>query len=81
MDKSFQCEHMVREGICGANLDVCCVYQNSSKYFLDPDHFHDLHSIRETWCDYPNVSSNEMYVKAIEGLARIFNNEEVKAEK
>ena len=60
-----KCEHLVRDGVCGASLDVCCVYQTTfSKSNIQ------LHSLRETFCNYPNVHFDNDYVKAIKDIAR-----------
>lgn len=61
----LKCEYLIRDEICNGNIDVCCIYQNLYKY---PTH-EKLHSIRETFCDYPNVNKNNDYVKVIEELS------------
>lgn len=63
------CEHLVRDGICGANLTVCCVYQNCSKYPLNDTHWDDIHSLNETFCDYPHETDDKDYANAIRDLA------------
>lgn len=60
------CEYRVREGVCGANLDVCCVYQST---FSRKDV--QLHSLRETFCNYPNVHFDTNYVRAIHDLSEL----------
>lgn len=63
------CEHLVRDGICGANITVCCVYQNCHKYMMNDPHWKDIHSLHETFCDYPHETSDKDYAKAIRDLA------------
>lgn len=66
-----KCRYLIRDDICGGNLDVCCVYQNGSKYSLADKEHGRIQSVRETFCDYPNASKNTEYVKAIESLAAL----------
>lgn len=64
-----KCGYLVREGVCGAALTVCCKYQNGSKFFRDDDNLPKIKSIRETYCDYPNIPDHA-FAKVIEDLSR-----------
>lgn len=65
------CGYLVREGICGVNIDVCCIYQNSNKYHPWDKEYENLYSPKETFCDYPNVCQpNSEYANAIMDIAR-----------
>ena len=66
----WTCKYLVRDGICGGNLDVCCVYQNPRKHsILDREAWSELHGIRETWCNYPVVATDDMLTTAIHEIA------------
>lgn len=73
MNKTFQCEYMTRDGICNGNLEVCCIYQNSYKYSDNDDHWKEIHSIHETFCDYPKITIVPEYAKAITDLSKFIN--------
>lgn len=64
-----KCEYLAREGVCCAALTVCCKHQNGSKFFRNDDSLPEIKSIRETYCDYPNIPDQD-YAKVIEDLAR-----------
>ena len=64
------CTHLVREGICGANLDACCIYQNAHKYPCFDPHWDEIHSLKECWCDYPNVAASPELETAIRTIAK-----------
>ena len=48
--------------------EVCCIYQNCHK-FTDIEQWKNIKSIRETFCDYPNVAADDIYAKAIRELS------------
>lgn len=69
----MDCEYYEPDGICKGNLDMCCVYQRIWKR----DGERDLKSIRECYCNYPNVSVSPEYERAIHGLAEAMYGKEV----
>lgn len=62
-----KCEYLIRNGICGGNLDTCCIYQNSTIHPVKD--YGRLNNLHETFCDYPIISPHEDYVNAIHNLA------------
>lgn len=66
-----KCEYLRDNGICCGNLDVCCVYQNHEKYSPLDDEYKNIHSIKETFCDYPNETPNKTYADAIKAIANL----------
>lgn len=67
------CDYLVRDGICGAHLEVCCVYQNGHKYPHNDQHWSEIHSLKECWCDYPNIAVPPDVEKAIRDIAEFVN--------
>ena len=76
MNDTPECEYLVRDGVCGGNLDVCCIYQAGH------NNGQELRSVRETWCNYPIVKADLPYKRAIVELAGLVDRleEEVRTE-
>lgn len=68
------CEHLIRDDICNANLEVVCAFQNPHKYLMGDEHWNNIHSLRETFCDYPNEC--EYADKIVELATMIYGHQE-----
>ena len=76
MNDKPECKYLARDGVCGGNLDVCCIYQTGH------NNGQELRSLRETWCNYPTEMADLPYKRAIVELAGLVDRleEEVRTE-